>query len=195
MHPKTSIIIIGGGNSYKTDREYLKALNFYPPKLYDNHSDWKSTIFNTFSEFNQVLIPTMPSKDNAKYSNWKIVFEKVLKLTNDRIILIGHSLGGNFLQRYLSENVINKTIVELDFVAGCLNIGDFGEGKNWNQINNKADQINIWHSSDDKVVDVKKADYYNGNLPKSNIYIFEDRGHFNSPNFEELINNISNNLN
>ena len=52
----------------------------------------------------EVLIPQMPNSQNARYSEWKILFEKIISILDDEIILIGHSLGGIFLVKYFSEN-------------------------------------------------------------------------------------------
>lgn len=46
----------------------------------------------------------MPNGNNAQYIEWKIWFERLLPFLNDGVILIGHSLGGIFLAKYLSEN-------------------------------------------------------------------------------------------
>jgi len=43
----------------------------------------------------------MPCIENAKYNEWKIQFEKYLKRTDNDLILIGMSLGGIFLTKYL----------------------------------------------------------------------------------------------
>jgi predicted alpha/beta hydrolase family esterase len=190
MKSDFSIIVIGGGDSYNTDEEYVEALKFYQPRIYQNRSDWKSTLYNIFSDKVNVLIPTMPSKDNAKYEYWKITFEKILQLSGNNIILIGHSLGANFLSLYLSENKIKKNIIQLHFVAGCVSSGTFLEPTNWNQINETSKQIHIWHSTDDRIVDYTQALYYKEKLPKANLHTFENKGHFNSLEFEELFENI-----
>ncbi|MDR0369151.1 MAG: alpha/beta hydrolase [Candidatus Peribacteria bacterium] len=52
----------------------------------------------------------MPNKQNAKYKEWKIVFEKIVDKLDNNFILIGHSLGAMFIVKYLSEHTINKTI-------------------------------------------------------------------------------------
>ena len=47
----------------------------------------------------------MPCYLNAKYIEWKIVFESIVERLSigDEITLIGHSLGGNFLLKYFGE--------------------------------------------------------------------------------------------
>ncbi len=52
----------------------------------------------------------MPNKTNAQFEEWKIWFEKFIPFLNDGVILVGHSLGGVFLAKYLSENKFPKKI-------------------------------------------------------------------------------------
>jgi predicted alpha/beta hydrolase family esterase len=57
-----------------------------------------------------VLYPWMPSIRNAKYLEWKIMFSKMMEVVDDNIILVGHSLGGIFIVKYLSEEKISKRV-------------------------------------------------------------------------------------
>lgn len=50
----------------------------------------------------KVIKPEMPNKDMARYSAWKLWFEKHLPfLDSEKLIVIGHSLGAIFLIKYL----------------------------------------------------------------------------------------------
>ena len=50
----------------------------------------------------KVIKPEMPNKDMARYSAWKLWFEKHLPfLDSEKLIVIGHSLGAMFLIKYL----------------------------------------------------------------------------------------------
>ena len=53
----------------------------------------------------------MPLQDNAKYEEWKILFERYIPHLKDNVILMGNSLGGIFLAKYLSENKFPKKIL------------------------------------------------------------------------------------
>ncbi|MDR0607765.1 MAG: alpha/beta hydrolase [Candidatus Peribacteria bacterium] len=57
-----------------------------------------------------VYTPQLPNKQNAKYEERKVVFEKIVDKLDDHFILIGHSLGATFIVKYLSENTISKVI-------------------------------------------------------------------------------------
>ena len=45
-------------------------------------------------------------RTNARYEEWKIWFERMIPFLNDNVILVGHSLGGIFFVKYLSENLL-----------------------------------------------------------------------------------------
>ena len=46
----------------------------------------------------------MPCKFMVDYEAWKIWFERHFQFLQKEVILIGWSLGGRFLLKYLSEN-------------------------------------------------------------------------------------------
>ncbi len=51
----------------------------------------------------QVLYPIMPDPENPAYEPWKAQLEKELTALEGEAILVGHSLGGSVLLKYLSE--------------------------------------------------------------------------------------------
>ena len=73
---KPTIVIIGGGNSFDTYEEYLADLNFWDVRFFDDSKRWRTSFYKELSDRFEVLIPTMPNKDNAVYEEWKLIFEK-----------------------------------------------------------------------------------------------------------------------
>ena len=53
----------------------------------------------------------MPLKEDAKYEDWKIYFERYIPFLRNDCILVGSSLGAMFLAKYLSENKFPKKIL------------------------------------------------------------------------------------
>ena len=115
------VVIIHGGQSYQNQEEYLQNLAQSEVRFNYAKSGWSIDLKNQLLEYAEVLLPKMPCNDNAKYSEWKLVFEKLEISSSD--IVIGHSLGGIFLAKYFSEN--HKHIKQIHLVAPDYTEGDF----------------------------------------------------------------------
>jgi predicted alpha/beta hydrolase family esterase len=135
----------------------------------------------------------MPSGRNAKYNEWSIWFEKLFPYLNEEIILIGHSLGATFLIKYISENILPIHINQIHLVAGAICIkGGFGYNDSLDKIEKQCNNIFIYHSIDDPVVDFEDALKYQKMLTNAKFEQFEDRGHFLQEKFPEIVGNIKN---
>ncbi len=197
---KQQILIIHGGDNFKTHEEYLEFLKNYEidfEKL--KRETWKETLRKKLGDNFEVITPQMPNKFNAKYEEWKIWLEKLIPFFNSEIILIGSSLGGAFIAKYLSENIFPKKIKAIFLVAAPFDddgldypLLDFEPPKNISGFKNQAGQIFIFHSRDDKIVPVSHAEKFRQLLPNAKIIILENRGHFSQENFPELAENIKN---
>ncbi len=65
----------------------------------------------------------MPNKLNARYEEWKIVFDGVLAKmkTDDDVTFFGTSLGGCFLLKYFSEvEKFDYKINQIHLLAACI---------------------------------------------------------------------------
>lgn len=184
---KQQVLVIHGGNSFKSYEDYLEDLKNKEISLNKIRPgwDWKSTLHTDLGDDFDVLVPHFPNKQNANYEEWKIFFEKILDITDDDLVLVGHSLGGMFLIKYLSENKINKNIKGLFIVASPFKRADkndefqrFAHTEDLKNISDQIDNIHFIHSKDDKVVDFESLERFREELPKANYLVFEDRNHF-----------------
>ena len=105
---KQQIIVIHGGTTFDTYKNYLSFLKNREIKLdrLKSNRDWKDNLQEKLGENFEVLSPRMPNGTNARYKEWKIWFERIIPFFGKNIILLGHSLGGIFLAKYLSEKNI-----------------------------------------------------------------------------------------
>src|SRR3989344_4173979 len=107
---KTKIFLIHGGETFKNRKDYLHFLKTRKISIKEKIS-WSSDYLKKKLGKNfEVIKPRMPLQDNARYDDWKIHFERYLPKLKNHIILIGSSLGGIFLAKYLSENKFPKKI-------------------------------------------------------------------------------------
>ncbi|MDP3880701.1 MAG: alpha/beta hydrolase [bacterium] len=192
------VVVIHGGESFKNKEDYLNYLKTREIDL-DRYrtSDWKSNLRKDLGADYDLLLLKMPNPTDAKYEEWKITFDKITPLLNDEVILIGHSLGGVFLMKYLSENKFSKKIKALFSVAAPFygehedySLGEFAPSEDLSQVSEQAEEIISMHSKDDKIVPFSDFEAYKKALPEAEVVVFEDRGHFNQEEFPELIKEI-----
>jgi len=202
MNKKQQVIHIGGGeafNSYENYINYLKTVPLWHMQKQDRLISWYKR-YNDFldeDKFECIKIP-MPNDRNAQYTEWKIWFERHISYLEDNIIMVGHSLGGIFLAKFLSENNLNIDIKQLHLVAAPYQIENEKEQlagfritefpKNF--FENTINEIHIYHSKDDTIVPISESEKYHNQLPHSEFHIFEDRFHFLGETFPELFENI-----
>ncbi len=146
-----------------------------------------------------IIKPRMPLQDNAKYKEWKIHFERHFSQLKNNIILIGSSLGGIFLARYLSENKFPKKILSTylicppfdDTLEGEDLVGGFKLKSDLSLLKKSSKNLYLMFSKDDDVVPGSHAEKYRKKLKNTNIIIFESKnGHFKISEFPEIVKMI-----
>jgi predicted alpha/beta hydrolase family esterase len=195
---KKQIIIIHGGNPFNSYEDYFAFLKNKPVRFEQLRTqDWKITLGEKMGDDFDVIIPTMPCKENARYSEWKVWFERLIPFFEDEVSFIGHSLGGIFLVKWLSENSYPKQIKATFLVAAPYQVNGKGQNltdfKHTNSLEKCVEQAGtmfIYHSEDDPVVTYTDAKIYKEKLPNAELQIFKDRKHFNNPDFPEIIETI-----
>lgn len=184
--------------TYEAYLEYLKNC----PISFEKHGlrkpYWQDNLANNLGKEFQVIRPEMPSKRNARYVEWKIWFEKFLPFLTNDIILIGNSLGGTFVAKYLAENQFPKKIKAVFLVAPCFKdlpeekLLDFELPESLSKVEQQTNKIFIYHSKDDNVVPFLHLAKFQEALPSATVRIFEDRGHFNVEELREIVEDIKN---
>jgi uncharacterized protein len=194
---KQQILIIHGGNVFDTHEHYLADLKSREVTLDRmRRKGWKDKLQEMLGEDYDVLHPLMPNSQNARYAEWKIWLEKIILLLDEPMILIGHSLGGITLAKYLSENDCPKKIRASFLVAPPYNTetrhprADFNISLDLQKFSRQGGKIFLYHSRDDEVVPFPNFEAYKSRLPKAETRTFEDRGHFNSDEFPEIVEDI-----
>src|SRR5260221_3924928 len=64
-----------------------------------------------------VLAPDMPDPDHPRYLTWRDQIEQELDKLAADVLLIGHSLGGSMLLKYLAEGTYQRPIAGMFLVA------------------------------------------------------------------------------
>lgn len=194
---KKQILVIHGGNAFEDYKEYLQYLRNRSISLATlQKNDWKRSLRVDLGDLYDVYTPQMPNSQNARYAEWKIWFDRLIKLFDEGVILIGHSLGGIFLAKYLSEQTSPISIKATFLVAAPFNtehnhpLVDFNITQNLSHFEEQGGKIVLFHSSDDEIVPFSNLFSYQKELLESVSVTFNDRGHFLQPEFPELIDHI-----
>ena len=141
----------------------------------------------------------MPLQDFARYRDWKIFFERYLSLIKNKNILIGSSLGGVFLAKYLSENKLRKKALSVYLVCPPFDntlpgedlVGGFTLGSDLSLIEKNCKNLHLLFSKDDDVVPATHADKYKQKLKNAHVVICKNKGgHFNIVKFPEIVKMI-----
>ncbi len=200
---KKQVLHIHGGTTWP-NREALRAyLATYSverivEKMRRQGTSWRDTLPVALGDAYEVLLPQMPVAQYARYEEWALWFKKLIPLLRNDVVLIGHSLGGVFLAKYLTEHVLPVRVAQLHLVAAPIEdtpnepLCDFGieDPQELVVIEQRVHSIMIYHSEDDAVVPFKDGVAYAHYLPNAAFVRFIDRGHFLQEDFPELIASI-----
>ncbi|MFA6095749.1 MAG: alpha/beta hydrolase [Candidatus Paceibacterota bacterium] len=200
---KRQVIVIHGGDVYDSYEAYISSLkktelDFERLK---NKKSWKTSLAQKLGDGFEVVLPEMPNDMNAKYLEWKIWFDKVVPFIEDGAVLVGHSLGGIFLAKYLSENRVPREIRATFLIAAPFDdedtpeasdesLGDFALPPSLDGFARQGGDIYIYQSEDDPVVSSADMAKYARALPEAKQRVFKGRGHFIDPELPELVADI-----
>src|SRR3989338_3700278 len=200
---KPQLVFIHGGMTFKNKKSYIKFLKTrelsIEPKITWSDDYLKKNLGKDFD----IIRPKMPLKEDAKYDEWKIHFERHFPILRDNLILIGASLGGIFLAKYLSENKFPKKILATYLIAPPFDdslpgedlAGGFKLKPNLSLLEKNSGKLTLLFSEKDDVVLMSHAKKYRNKLKDTKIIVFRNiPGHFAISKFPEIVKMIKNDL-
>jgi len=199
MKEKIQVFIVHGGMTFKSKEDYINFLKNRKISV-EERIRWDGDYLKKeLGEEFEIIKPNMPLMENAKYEEWKIHFEKYIPELRDNVILVGKSLGGTFLAKYLSENEFSKKILSVYLIAPPYDnslpdedlVGGFELVEDLSLIEKNSKYLNLFFSRDDPSVFLVHSKKYEEKLPSSNIVVFEGKnGHFKISEFPEIVDMI-----
>lgn len=195
----TQILTIHGGTTFANYDDYLEYLRSAPvhPERMTFKPMWRELLQQNLGPSYTVLSPSMPNKTNAKYSEWKLYFDKIVNILEEDCILIGHSLGAIFLVKYLSENKIPTNIAKTILVAAphsdesTEDLTDFKLDATIPELfAQQAGEVTMLFGSDDPVIAPVEIERYRQALPSAEIRVMSAPDHFMREEFPEVLDAI-----
>ncbi len=180
-HTKNLVIIHGAGPKHYRS-------------LKDGTGDWQAKLPQIFSSEFNIFSPQFPSPKNPSYDEWKILLTKYLAKLKGEVYLVAHSLGGSFLLKYLSEEVVTQKITGIYLVSSPFStVKGFEAPKDFSVIK-RIENIFLYHCLDDVEVPFAHALIYQEKL-QGRLRTFNNRGHyFKRADFPEIIQDIKDSL-
>ncbi|OIO41737.1 hypothetical protein COU56_02925 [Candidatus Pacearchaeota archaeon CG10_big_fil_rev_8_21_14_0_10_31_9] len=196
---KTQIVLINGGTTFKNKRDYLDFLKSRKISI-EKKIRWNELYLDkNLGEHFEIIRLSMPLKENAKYDEWRIHFERYLPYFRRNIILIGLSLGGIFLAKYLSENKFPKKIKSIYLICPPFDntiegedlVGGFKLKSDLSMIDKNCKKVSLLFSKDDGTVPISHAEKYKTKLRSAKVIIYKSKnGHFKISKFPEIVKMI-----
>ncbi|GEL75936.1 alpha/beta hydrolase [Tenuibacillus multivorans] len=145
----------------------------------------------------QFVIPKMPNPENPEYVLWKNKLNKELNMINGELVLIGHSLGGSVLLKYLSEESFNRSLSGLFIIAAPYwGLEDDWKSKDFTLQNNfekklpEIPNLFLYHSRNEDIVPFTHHKKYADKFPQANLRELEGKQHLFHYGLPVLVSDI-----
>jgi predicted alpha/beta hydrolase family esterase len=146
-----------------------------------------------------VRYPEMNNENNPAPDKWMLQIKEELVTMNDTVILVGHSVGGSILIKFLVEEKLKNTIAGIFLIATPF-WGGGGwtyEGyeklvlpnKEYTKLSNDV-PIFLYHSHDDDTVPFAHLALYANRFPNATVRELDERGHQLNNDLTEIAKDI-----
>lgn len=146
-----------------------------------------------------VQYPAMPHEDEPDYAAWKHQIEEELAKTKGPVILVGHSLGGSMLIKYLSEVEIKNQIAGIFLIAIPFWGGDGWLYEGYEELEladgfaarlPRSVPIFLYQGRNDEIVPFDHLALYAKALSQATVRELDDRNHQLNDNLTDVANDI-----
>ena len=148
----------------------------------------------------EVRAPTMPNPEDPQYADWKKVLKEEIASLDDGAVLVGHSIGGAALLKFLSEEELGKSFARVISVAAPFwgidedwQLEDFTLAEDFVSRNSLLPDVVLFHSIGDETVPFNHLEKYMENLPSATIKQISGNDHVFQEGLEELVDEIRGN--
>ena len=167
-----------------------------PQEDHQGSADFVSALRQGLGPGYDVRFPLMPGPDNPKYEPWRGQIEAEL-VGQNRLALVGHSLGGSVLLKYLAENDPDVSVLGLFILAAPYwgredsQVGEFVLPENASSRLARFRSVFLYHSRDDEEVPFSHLSSYTSLLPHARIRELDGHGHLYTNGCDQLVADIT----
>lgn len=166
------------------------------PGLHDGSTDFRQFLEKSLPAY-AFRSPLMPNPEAPSYKLWQDKFAEEFNQLGDGAILIGHSLGGSVILKFLSDRKIIKSLAGIFIVAAPFWSAD----KDW-QVSEYNLRENFgsylpptryffYQSQDDEVIPRAHFEKYSQALPQATARLVDAGGHQIMKGLPELVDDIA----
>lgn len=132
--------------------------------------------------------PELPAPYEPVYEDWKKIFEQLQP--DENTILVGHSCGGGFLVRWLSENK-DINVGKVVLVAPSLGLDwdyvlEFTQFEIDPDLVNRTKGVSLLCSDDDKPGIIEAKDRFKAAIKNLEVIDFSNKGHFTEHSLQSI---------
>lgn len=131
-----------------------------------------------------VHCPSMPDEENSPYDLWRSEIERNLAALPGAVALVGHSVGGSVVLKFLAEAIPTPRVAGLFALAAPF--WGTPEGWQWDEVELPRDAavrlegswpLVLYHSRDDEAVPFSHVWLYAARLPRARVRALSHGGH------------------
>ena len=141
----------------------------------------------------KILFPKIDQPNSPTYPKYKKMFATSFAKMTSPVILIGHSLGGSTLLKYLSEEKPNISISGLFLISTPhwkSNMKEFQLKENFQTSLKNIPAIFLYHSKDDRDVPIENLEFYDSVFKKATVHKLPGKEHIFSKGLPQLVLDI-----
>lgn len=144
----------------------------------------------------EVLFPVVTEPESPSYHHWKTMLDHEFSKIHEPVILVGHSLGGSVLLKYLSEEQTSLQIEAMFLVAtpqwnkDGWDMSEWAVKKDFIEHLPHIPQYYFYHCIEDPVVSVEHLSFYRRAFKNAVFREMPCQDHIFSNGLKELADDI-----
>lgn len=178
MRKRVLFIHGGGEGAYDEDRKLAASLQDALRTSYD------------------VRCPQMPDEDSPEYGAWRDRISEELAALDGELFLVGHSLGGSILLKYLCEEGAAEPVAGLFLVAAPFwgaedwDVDEYALRRDFASKLPPELPVFLYQGREDEVVPLAHLALYAHKIPQATVRELDGRGHQLDEDLSEVARDI-----